>query len=215
MRYMLVDGQGNFGCFTADTKIKLTDGRDLTFKELIDEHKQGKRNFTFTVDEKGHIKVAEIKNPRMTKKNAEIMKVILDNEKEIKCTLNHKFMLKDGSYKEAKDLMPDDSLMPAYFRISTKLDDPNAVGYNMILQPNLQVWNFVHVLSDEWNISNDIYTKSAGRIIHHIDFSKLNNNPNNIRRIGWKEHWKLHYELTSQKHKTDAEYVKKLAQGRK
>src|SRR3989338_4616308 len=160
-------------------------------------------------------KEKEIKHPRMTKKNAEIMKVILDNEKEIKCTLNHKFMLKNGSYKEAKDLMPDDSLMPAYFRISTKLDDPNAVGYNMILQPNLQVWNFVHVLSDEWNISNDIYTKSAGRIRHNIDFSKLNNNPNNIRRIGWKEHWKLHYELTSQKHKTDAEYVKKLAQGRK
>jgi len=26
LRYMLVDGQGNFGCFTGDTQIKLADG---------------------------------------------------------------------------------------------------------------------------------------------------------------------------------------------
>lgn len=110
LRYPLIKGQGNFGCFTADTKVKLVDGRDLNFLELIEEHKKGKRNFTFTVDN-GAIKVAEIKNPRLTKKNAEIMKVILDNKEEIRCTLNHKFMLKDGSYKEAKDLLPKDSLM--------------------------------------------------------------------------------------------------------
>ncbi len=215
MRYPLIDGQGNFGCFTADTKVKLTDGRDVSFDELIDEHNHGKRNFTFTIDDDGMIRIAKIKNPRMTKKNAEIMKVILDNGEEIKCTLNHKFMLKNKDYKEAKDLIPGDSLMPAYFRTSTKLDDTNVVGYNMIRQPNQKTWDFVHVLSDEWNINNGAYTKSAGRIRHHIDFNKLNNNPENIRRIGWKEHWKLHYELTSQKHKNDREYVKKLADGRK
>src|SRR3989344_2556028 len=37
MRYTLVDGQGNFGCFTRDTKVKLADGRDLSFGELIEE----------------------------------------------------------------------------------------------------------------------------------------------------------------------------------
>jgi len=34
LRYPLVDGQGNFGCFTKDTEVKLTDGRDLSFGEL-------------------------------------------------------------------------------------------------------------------------------------------------------------------------------------
>ena len=33
LRYPLVQGQGNFGCFTKDTKVKLTDGRDLNFGE--------------------------------------------------------------------------------------------------------------------------------------------------------------------------------------
>ncbi|MEK6828131.1 MAG: DNA gyrase subunit A, partial [Nanoarchaeota archaeon] len=174
MRYPLVDGQGNFGCFTADTRVKLADGRDLTFVELVNEHKQGKRNFTFTIDENGLIKIAEIKNPRMTKKNAEIMKVILDNGEEIRCTLNHKFMLKDGSYKEAKGLMPDDSLMPTYFRFSTKADDPNMIGYHMILQPKLNHKvlriEFLDQFEDVYDLTIDNthnFALSAGIFVHN------------------------------------------------
>jgi len=214
LRYPLVKGQGNFGCFTADTKVKLVSGRDLSFSELIEEHQQGKRNFTFTVDD-GKIKIAEIKNPRLTRENAEIMKVILDNGEEIKCTLNHKFMLKDGSYKEANELESGDSLMPAYFRLSTKQDDSKAIGYTMVLQPNSDSWNFVHILSDEWNINNGVYTNSAGRVRHHVNFNKLNNNPDNIRRMNWKDHWQTHYDFISTKHKIDPEYRFKLDEGRK
>jgi len=213
LRYPLIIGQGNFGCFTADTKIALADGRNLSFAELVEEHQKGKRNFTFTIDN-GKVKIAEIKNPRKTQDNAEIMKVILDNGKEIKCTLNHKFMLKDGSYKEARELKSGDSLMPLYSKLSTKDDDPNAIGYKMILQPKSETWSFVHVLADSWNLEDGIYQKSTGRIRHHLDFNKLNNNPDNIRRIQWKEHWQTHYNLTSTKHKTDEEYRKKLAEGR-
>ena len=112
MRYPLVDGQGNFGCFTADTKVKLADGRDLSFKELVEEYKQSKKNYAYTVNSEGIIEIAEIKNPRLTKKDQKIMKVILDNGEEIKCTLDHKFMLRNGAYKEAQKLKPGDSLMP-------------------------------------------------------------------------------------------------------
>ncbi len=214
LRYTLVQGQGNFGCFTADTKVKLADGRSLSFLELIEEFKQGKRNFTFTVDEDKKIKIAEIKSPRLTKTNAEIMKVILDNGEEIKCTLNHLFMLKDGTYREAQELRSGDSLMPSYFRYSTKEDDPKVVGYEMIFQPNTEKWNYSHVLADEWNIEQGIYPLSTGRIRHHLDFNKLNNNPLNIQRMNWKEHWQTHYIFTSEKHKNDASYRQKLAEGR-
>src|SRR3989344_9102177 len=109
---VLVDGQGNVGCFTGDTKVKLTDGRDLSFKELIEEHKIGKKNYTYTINSNKLVEIAEIKNPRLTKKDQKIMKVILDNGEEIKCTLDHKFMLRNGAYKEAQKLKPGDSLMP-------------------------------------------------------------------------------------------------------
>jgi len=214
LRYPLVHGQGNFGCFTADTKIALTDGRSLSFADLIKENQEGKRNFTFTIDN-GSIQIAEIKNPRKTRENAEIIEIILDNGEKIKCTPNHKFMLLNGNYKEAEYLESGESLMPFYTRLSTKDDDVNAAGYKMLLQPKEKAWSFVHVLSDEWNLKNGIYTNSSGKVRHHVDFNKLNNNPNNIRRMQWKEHWKMHYDLTSAKHKTDEEYRKKLEIGRK
>lgn len=215
LRYPLIDGQGNFGCFTADTKVKLADGRDLSFSELIKEHQQGKKNFAFTINENNKVKIAEIKNPRMTINNAEIIKVILDNGEEIKCTPRHKFLLKDGSYKEARDLKPEDSIMPLYLKFSTKEDDANAIGYSMVMQPNLDAWDFVHILADEWNLESGVYTKPAGRIRHHKDFNKLNNSPNNIMRMNWAEHWQTHYKFTSLKHKSDPAYRKKLAAGRR
>ena len=213
LRYPLIHGQGNFGCFTSDTEVALADGRNLSFLYLIKEHQQGKRNFTFTFDE-GTVKIAEIKNPRKTKENAEIIKVTLDNGKEIKCTPNHRFMLLNGEYKEAQHLQSGDSLMPVYFRLSTKEDGRYSIGYKMIFQPKTNSWQFIHVIADKWNVDNGIYCLSAGKVRHHIDFNKFNNNPNNIRRMQWKDHWKLHYDLTSQKHATDEEYRKKLANGR-
>lgn len=112
LRYPLVKGQGNFGCFTKDTKVKLADGRDLSFAELVQEYDSGKKNYTYTVDGLGLIAVAEIKDPRVTRQDAELVRVFLDNGAEIRCTPNHLFMFKDGAYKEAQFLGSDDSLIP-------------------------------------------------------------------------------------------------------
>ncbi len=215
LRYPLVYGQGNFGCFTADTKIKLTDGRETNFLQLIDEAKHGKKNYTYTVTKDGQIKIAEIINPRKTKENAKLLKVTLDNGEEIRCTPNHLFLLKDFSYKEAKQLKPGDSLMPLYQRFSTLDDDEHVVGYEMIYQPREDSWDFTHYLSDVYNIEQEVYAIKNGKVRHHIDFNKLNNNPDNILRMHWKDHWLLHADLTSEKHKNDAYYREKIAFGRK
>lgn len=214
MRYTLADGQGNWGCFTKDTKVRLTDGRSITFEELLLEDAEGKQNYTFTADEEGNIKIGMISKPRMTIKDAEIMKVVLDNGEEIKCTLNHRFMLRSGEYTEAKDLRTGDSLMPFYAKQSTGEDDPKLEGYEMVFQPKNDAWTYMHHLADDWNLERGIYARSAGRIRHHINFNKLNNNPDNIKRVHWKEHWRTHYTLTSYRHKNDAEYRKKLSEGR-
>ncbi len=215
LRYPLITGQGNFGCFTSDTKVRLTDGRSLSFKELIEEHKQGKKNYTYTFNPKTQkVEVAAINRPRLTRRGERIMKVILDNGAEINCTLNHKFMLRDGAYKEAQDLKSGDSLMPGYFRISTATDDPQSIGYLMFHQPVTKKWEWVHRLADEWNVSQKVYPRSAGRVRHHKDFNKLNNSPENIERMHFGEHFKLHAKTVSWRHKNDPNYVEKLARGR-
>jgi DNA gyrase subunit B len=108
----LVEGDSAGGCFAGNTEIALADGRNISFEKLVEEDKSGKKNFCYTIKEDGRVGIGEIKSPRVTKQNAEVIKVILDNEQEIVCTPDHKFMLRDGSYKEAKDLTKEDSLMP-------------------------------------------------------------------------------------------------------
>ncbi len=214
LRYPLVKGQGNFGCFTADIKVQLTDGRKLNFLELIQEEKEKKKNYTFTISNKGKIRISEIKKPRKTKENQELIKITLDNNEEIKCTLDHKFLLKDLSYKEAKDLKIGDSLMPVYFKISSAQDSQYSIGYQMIFQPKSDSWSFIHHLADEYNLEEEIYNLKAGKVRYHKDFNKLNNNPDNILRMQWAEHRRLHNSLSPEKHK-DLSYVKKIALGRK
>ncbi|MDI6737561.1 MAG: ATP-binding protein [Nanoarchaeota archaeon] len=106
----LVEGDSAGGCFHGDTKVALADGRNLSFKELVDEHKKGKVNYCYTLDDKNNVMIARIENPRMTKKDAEVIKVVLDNNEEIICTPDHNFRLADGGYAEAKDLLKSMSL---------------------------------------------------------------------------------------------------------
>ena len=106
----LVEGDSAGGCFHGDVKVALADGRNLSFKELVEEHKDGKINYCYTLDDKNNVMIARIENPRMTKKDAEVIKVVLDNNEEMVCTPDHKFRLADGSYLEAKDLTKSMSL---------------------------------------------------------------------------------------------------------
>ncbi|HLC31577.1 MAG TPA: DNA topoisomerase (ATP-hydrolyzing) subunit B [Candidatus Nanoarchaeia archaeon] len=110
----IVEGDSAGGCFSGDTLIALTDGRSLSFKELIEEDTLGKQNHCYTIQEDGFIGVGTIVNPRLTKTNAEVIKLILDNNEEIICTPDHQFMLKTRLYKKAVELTTEDSLMPLY-----------------------------------------------------------------------------------------------------
>jgi len=114
----LLEGDSAGGCFSGDTKVALTDGRNLSFKNLIKEEKKGKKNYCYTINKNGSVKIEQIRNVRKTKKNTQVIKVILDNNEEIICTPDHKFMLRDGSYKMANDLTLNDSLMPLYKKLS-------------------------------------------------------------------------------------------------
>jgi DNA gyrase subunit B len=107
----IVEGDSAGGCFSGDTKIALTDGRSLSFLELIEEQKKGIQNFCYTIDEDNQISIGKIKNVGKTKENTTIVQVTLDNGEVVRCTPDHKFMLRNGKYKEAKDLKKSDSLM--------------------------------------------------------------------------------------------------------
>ena len=132
----IVEGESAGGCFDGDTKVALVDGRNISFKQLVEEDKQNKKNFCYTIKENGSTGIEKIENPRITKKNVEVIKIILNNGEEIICTSEHKFMLRDGNYKEAKNLTKEDSLMPFHKRISKIGGRITIDGYEMVWDKN-------------------------------------------------------------------------------
>ena len=193
----LVEGDSAGGCFFSQTLISLTDRRTLNFLELIEEQQSGKQNYCYTIDENGEIAVGEIKNVRRTKQNAEVIKITLDNGEELICTPDHLFMLRDGNFKPAEQLTPEDSLMPLYRKLSDKNEKNITIdGYEMVWNPKSDYWIFTHILADDFNLRKNAYPKGEGvQTRHHVDFNKLNNNPSNILRMTRTDHFALHQKM--------------------
>jgi len=163
----LVEGDSAGGCWGGETKVALVDGRNISFKELIEEHKQGKQNFCYTILNNGHIGIAPVLNPRMTKQNTEVVKVILDNREELRCTPDHLFRLTDGTYVPAVKLTSANNLFPLYKKISEKGGGCSIDGYEMIFDPVDKKWIYTHVLADMFNLKNNVYKASDGKHRHH------------------------------------------------
>ncbi len=114
----LVEGDSAGGCFSGETLVALTDGRSLSFRDLVAEQAEGKEHFGYTIRRDGKIGLERLVNARMTKAHAKVIRVTLDNGESIICTPDHRFLLRDRSYKAAIDLTPADSLMPLYRKMS-------------------------------------------------------------------------------------------------
>jgi len=189
----IVEGDSAGGCWSGETLVALADGRSLSFKDLVAEEAQGKENFCYTIGQDGNVGIERIINARITKANAVVVKLTLDNGEVLICTPDHPFMLRDGNYKPAASLTPDDSLMPLYRKLSSKSDLGITIeGYEMAWNPGKDTWIFTHLLSDRFSLRHGIYKLADGDHRHHIDFNKLNNNPNNIQRITSEDHLALH-----------------------
>lgn len=162
-------------CFTGDTLIPLVDGRSVPIKDLV-----GLDYFyvySFDVQSNRFV-VGKAHTCEIKEKNAEIVKVTLDSGEEIFCTPDHRFLLKDGTYKRVDEIKPNDSIEVLYKRLGS---DKLVKNYEQVLQRT--GWEFTHHLSDIYNLENNIYSKSSGTIRHHQDFNKFNNSPENILRM--------------------------------
>jgi len=111
-RYPLVQGQGNFGCFTGETKVELYNGDQKPFTELVEMAHKGLRAEIFTVDPHRNVRIKPLRAPRLVRRNDPVVKVTLESGAEINCTPDHRFMLRDGTYREAQQLKAKDQLMP-------------------------------------------------------------------------------------------------------
>ena len=107
-------------CLDGSTKIKLLNGEVISVSDMLEKFNNGEEMWVYSSDEKGDFKPGKVSNVWISGYVNSLVKVTLDNDKEILTTPNHRYMLRDGSYKEAKDLCIGQSLMPMYFNHKVK-----------------------------------------------------------------------------------------------
>lgn len=174
-------------CLTLDTQIPLLDGRTLELSELISEFEQGKENYTYTINQDTHEMIpGKIVWGGITRKNAELVEVLLDNGEKLRLTPDHRFIMRDGSEVEAQHLKAGDSLMPLYLNESRTSPKQKGKPYLRYVDNTSGKLKWVHTSVCPKT------TPGKDTEIHHIDFNSRNNNPMNLIKMDTKEHRRLH-----------------------
>lgn len=207
----IVEGDSAGGCFSGDTKVRTVAGIEMSFEQLAADWEKGVTHFGYATDKSGDIRIVPLDHPRRTKKEAQLVEVEIDNGEKVQCTPDHRFRLRNGSYRRADQLAAGDSLMPLKIRFTQKGESPGE-GYEMVWMNDKQEWNHTHYWADVYNLVTQQYARKSGEVRHHIDYNKTNNDPRNIVRMGKQEHLDHHAALASAQLKRlwkDPEYRKR------
>jgi intein/homing endonuclease len=199
-------GTSPIQCLTGDTKIRLLDGTSPTLKELFDLKR--KNFWVYSIDKNNSIVPGRADEVVFTKKDI-VYKITLDSGNYIKCSKEHPIVLRDGSYKNAEFLSVGESLMPLYSKISKLGEESRTItGYELIYNPADDAWKYTHrVVAD---FINGAVSKKD--IVHHQNFHKTDNTPENLLVLSRKDHIKLHKALV-EKARQNPDFIKNLTAG--
>lgn len=163
-------------CFSEDTKVKLLSGISKTMKELSDDYKNGVENFVYSWDcNKNKWCVGKIVFAGVTKSVNKLAKVTLDDGSIIKCTPDHKFLLKSGVYKPVSEIDFNESLLAIYKSDFGDLIDLFVVNHKIKSIEYIDYPNFIDVydLTIENKEKTHNFALDAGVVVSncHVDLA--------------------------------------------
>ncbi|MDO8519596.1 MAG: HNH endonuclease, partial [Deltaproteobacteria bacterium] len=123
-------------------------------------------------------------NIGVKRQNVPVFRVTLDDGSTFRATDDHLIMLRDGSYRQVKDLKSQDSLMPFHSKILA----PAKVRTKRRFYWGGASWQPQY--RAVWNYFND--PAPDGYHIHHVDFDARNDSPENLRLLKMEDHMALH-----------------------
>lgn len=194
-------------CLALDTKIELLDGRSLELNEIIKEYNDGKELWAYSINPNtGEIVPGPITWAGVTRKNTDVVKITLDNGETITTTPDHKFPTKFNGIKEAKDLQPGESM----WAFNKKFSKIKGAGkkrhrntYEMVYDHQQNKWVYTHRFvanyfknlekHEIFDYREDLKNEEKNTI-HHKDFDRYNNNPDNLCFMNSKDHFYYHQD---------------------
>ena len=96
-------------CFSADTKVALSNGKSLTLEQLAEHFVRGEQFSGYSFDSNNNQVVSQLEFPRFIGRDS-LLEITLDNGKSVRCTPDHKIKKWDGQMVEADSLRQGDLL---------------------------------------------------------------------------------------------------------
>lgn len=213
------------GCLALDTEIPLLDGRTLTLEEMIKEHEEGKENWIYSVNPaNGEPAPGIVSWAGITRENAEVLEIEIDNGEKVIVTPDHKFPIWGKGQTQAKDLEEGDSFI-SFNRRKYHLGESK---YEQWYDHANKKWEYTHRIVRRYQDSKGDYSETVfehddlnKNVVYHIDFNRFNNNPNNLTNMSWEDHTNYHREnvkrfqplaaaANKEKYYNDSEYRKSV-----
>lgn len=172
---------GILRCLGGDTLIHTLEGKSK-IKDLV-----GTRPYVYACEpetRKAHVIQAD--KVFVSDTNREMIRVWMDNDDYIDVTLDHRYMLSNGKYKEAQDLKIGDSLMA----FSKKIIRHGTINrYVFSIGCTKGKSEYEHRI-----VARDILSEEVNEnwIAHHKDGNSLNNLPNNLKMLSKSDHGSIH-----------------------
>ena len=154
-------------CLTGDTKIPLLTGEDKAIKDIP----IGVPFWVYSIEPgTKEITTGLATNLGVTKRNAQLVEIVLDSGESFKCTPDHQIMLRDGSFVEAGKLNMGQSLMP-YIK---KIHENKTINYTV------KEINFLDFTEDVYDLSVEgthNFAISAGVFVHNCHIAQAHWTP--------------------------------------
>ena len=197
-------GQMYEKCLDGETKIRLLNGTSPSIKELADS---GDEFYAFAVDtDTGEIVPAKGK-ARSTGTRKDMCVVEFDDGTKLKCTVDHRIMLRNHSFKAAGELKYGDSVMPYYGDLDfisntwrereTKPTSVEREEWRSTCKTSKAEIMYLVFKFFNQDFNMDVVSgKDSEYVLHHIDGNHQNNVPENLVLMKRGEHT-THHRLIS------------------
>src|SRR5205814_1488578 len=170
-------------CITGDTLIAVADGRNaIPIRDLV-----GQEVDVYAWDHRARKTViARMHNIGVKRRAARVFQVMLDDGSSFRATDDHLIMLRDGSYRQVKDLRTGDSLNPFHSKVRQPATPRTLRRYVHTGHGWRVQYRWV------WEAAND--KQPDGYHIRHRDFNSLNDNLSNLQLLLAEDHKALHLD---------------------